>query len=144
MCLAAQNEEAVHFSHKRHAPLKIECVYCHSTAETAERAGFPGAARCMTCHRAVKRDSQQIRHLAAMGNEAKPFPTHQVYTVEDFVFFSHARHHARGIECRECHGVVWERDVITKEVPTTMKACVDCHKSHRAAIACNTCHELGQ
>jgi hypothetical protein len=25
-----------------------------------------------------------------------------------------------------------------------MKACVDCHKSHHAPIACNTCHELGQ
>jgi len=134
----------VHFSHKQHAQLKIECVYCHTTVEAEERAGFPAVAKCMTCHRAVKRDSEEIRRLAALGNDAKPFPTHQVYTVEDFVFFSHERHHKAAIGCRKCHGVVWERDVITKEVPTTMKACVDCHKSHRAAIACNTCHELGQ
>jgi hypothetical protein len=134
----------VHFSHKQHAPLKIECVYCHLTVETEERAGFPAVAKCMSCHRAVKRDSEQIRRLAALGNDAKPFPTHQVYAVEDFVFFSHARHHKAAIDCRKCHGVVWERDVIVKEVPTTMKACIDCHKSHHAAIACNTCHELGQ
>jgi hypothetical protein len=25
-----------------------------------------------------------------------------------------------------------------------MKACVDCHKSRRAAVECNVCHELGQ
>jgi hypothetical protein len=25
-----------------------------------------------------------------------------------------------------------------------MKACVDCHKSRRAAVGCNICHELGQ
>jgi hypothetical protein len=34
--------------------------------------------------------------------------------------------------------------VVTKEVPTTMKSCVACHKARRAAVDCNTCHELGQ
>jgi hypothetical protein len=25
-----------------------------------------------------------------------------------------------------------------------MKWCVDCHKQSKAAVRCNTCHELGQ
>jgi hypothetical protein len=25
-----------------------------------------------------------------------------------------------------------------------MKWCVDCHKQTKAAVRCNTCHELGQ
>jgi hypothetical protein len=98
----------------------------------------------MTCHRAVKKDSPEIQRLAALGNDAKPFPSHQVYTVADFVYFSHARHRKAGADCHNCHGAVSASDVITKEVPTTMKACVDCHKSRRASIACNVCHELGQ
>jgi hypothetical protein len=25
-----------------------------------------------------------------------------------------------------------------------MKWCIDCHKQSKAAVRCNTCHELGQ
>ena len=91
----------------------------------------------MTCHRAVKKDSPEIQRLAALGKDATPFPSNQIYTVEDFVFFSHARHRKAGIECRTCHGDVSDSDVITKQFPTTMKACVDCHKSRRAPVGCN-------
>ncbi len=98
----------------------------------------------MTCHRAVKKDSPEIRRLAALVEEATPFPARQVYTVEDFVFFSHARHGKAGVECAGCHGVVNQRDAIINEGSTTMKSCVACHKARRAAVDCNTCHELGQ
>lgn len=99
----------------------------------------------MNCHRAAKKDSPEIKKLAALGNDATPFPTQQIYTVADFVFFSHAVHRKAAIDCQECHGVVNKRHVIsTPEVPITMKRCVDCHKSHGAPSTCNTCHELGQ
>ena len=87
----------------------------------------------MTCHRAVKKDSPEIQRLAALGNEARPFPAQQVYTVADFVFFSHARHRKAEIDCRSCHGAVAERDAMTQEVPITMKDCVDCHKARHAS-----------
>jgi len=91
----------------------------------------------------VKRDSPQIQRLAALGNDATPFPRAQVYVVKDYVIFSHARH--RKIECRLCHGAVTERDTIAApEVPITMKGCVACHKARKASVTCNTCHELGQ
>jgi len=124
--------------------LKIECQYCHATVETEEKASFPAVGKCMTCHRAVKKDSREIQRLAALGDKARPFPSHQVYTIADFVFFSHARHRKAGIDCAYCHGAVAEREVITKEVPTTMKNCVDCHKARLASQDCHICHELGQ
>ena len=98
----------------------------------------------MTCHRAVKKDSREIQRLAALGNQAAPFPSRQVYTVADFVFFSHARHRKAGLDCALCHGAVAEREVVRKELPTTMKSCVDCHKARRAPVECNICHELSQ
>jgi hypothetical protein len=142
MQLAA--EEPLVFSHKKHTPLKIECRYCHITVETGEKASFPTVRKCMTCHREVKKDSAQIQRLAALETDATPFPQHQIYTVADFVLFSHGRHRKAAVECKACHGAVSEHDVLTLEVPTTMKACVDCHKSRRASTGCNTCHELGQ
>jgi len=98
----------------------------------------------MNCHRAVKTDSPEIKRLAALENDATPFPTEQVYTVEDFVFFSHSRHRKAGIDCKDCHGAVNEHDTVTLEVPVTMKGCVACHKARHASLTCNTCHELGQ
>jgi hypothetical protein len=98
----------------------------------------------MNCHRAVKKDSPEIKRLAALGNEATPFPAEPLYAVEDFVFFSHGRHRKAQIDCRECHGVVNDHDTVTLEIPVTMKGCVTCHKSRHASLTCNTCHELGQ
>jgi hypothetical protein len=98
----------------------------------------------MNCHRAVKKDSPEIKRLAALKNDATPFPTEQVYTVEDFVFFSHARHRKAGIDCKECHGDVAAHDTVALEIPVTMKGCVACHKARHASLTCNTCHELGQ
>jgi len=121
--------EPVPFSHKKHAPLKIQCRYCHTTVETGDRASLPTVAKCRNCHPAMKNDTV--------------FQGAQVYVVKDYVIFSHARH--RKVECRSCHGAVMERDTITtQEVPITMKGCVDCHKTRRVSSDCHTCHELGQ
>ncbi|HKX00443.1 MAG TPA: cytochrome c3 family protein [Bryobacteraceae bacterium] len=134
----------MHFSHKRHAELKLKCSYCHETVEKEALAGFPSVAKCMTCHRAVKTESEEIKKLAALPEDATPFPAHRVYELADFVVFSHARHRRAAIECRECHGDVEAHDTVTREVRMNMKWCVDCHKLRRASVACNICHELSQ
>jgi len=142
-CLASQ-DQPIRFSHKRHSTLKIECKYCHPTVEQDALAGFPTAAKCMTCHRTVKPESPEIQRLAALPAGRKPYPSQRVYTLADYVFFSHARHRQAEIDCKRCHGDVGAQDVVTKQAPTSMKACVDCHKAHRATTACNACHELSQ
>lgn len=99
----------------------------------------------MVCHRTSKKDSPAIRRLAALKGNVTLSPAKQVYSVEDFVIFSHARHHKAGIDCKSCHGVVNEHNEISnQEVPITMKGCVDCHTSYGAPSTCNTCHELGR
>jgi hypothetical protein len=125
--------DPVAFSHRRHAALKLKCVYCHATAETAERAAFPSSARCRTCH--IDKP---------LPKDAKVAPDAPVYVLPDFVFFSHARHAAAKIVCDACHGNVWQQETIQPVLAMKMKACVDCHRSHAAATACNKCHELSQ
>jgi hypothetical protein len=120
----------------------MDCTECHSG--TAERVGFPAAAKCMLCHRTIQRDSAAIQPLVALPKDAKPFPQKRVYQVADFVFFSHAKHKAAQIECSKCHGPVMERDTLVREFPLTMKACVDCHRARQANLRCNACHELSQ
>ena len=118
------------FSHKTHAPLKMKCVQCHTKVETAERAGFPAVAQCKVCH-------------TEMGE--RTIPSQRLYEIRDFVVFSHARHVvAAKLECAGCHGAVYEQAVLKVERPTTMKACMDCHREHKATLSCTACHELGQ
>jgi hypothetical protein len=113
--------------------LHLKCVYCHSTAESAERASFPSALTCQTCH--PKLDSPK---------EAKIKPEKPVYVLPDFVFFSHARHASAAIACDHCHGDVWRENPTRAVLAMKMKACVDCHKTSHATVACNKCHELNQ
>lgn len=134
----------VPFSHKRHADLKIECAYCHERALTGERAGFPAASKCMVCHTQVARDTETIRRLAALAKDTRITPEKPVYRLPDFTNFSHARHKTETIFCGACHGNVWASHVIEQQLSMKMKACVDCHRTNRAAVTCTTCHELFQ
>lgn len=58
----------------------------------------------------------------------------------DFVVFDHGRHVDARLSCKGCHGDAKPPLI----APVKMKACVDCHKQHKAVTACNACHELGQ
>lgn len=143
-CMPLLADDPIPFSHKRHAPLKLDCRYCHSTAVSAERASYPPAATCMTCHQQIARDKPDIRRLAAVAKTDPIEPERSVYVLADFAFFSHARHRAAKIACQNCHGQVYEMDQVAQVLPMTMKACIACHKENHATTACNKCHELGQ
>lgn len=121
--------EAPAFSHKRHANVNLTCGYCHKTATTSERAGFPAWKTCGTCH--PDKPEQTI-------------PSPRVHRLPDFVFFSHARHGAAKVECATCHGDVKIQEKMDLHRPVKMAACVDCHKANKATVACTACHELGQ
>lgn len=124
---AAVAPQPAAFSHRAHAPLK--CQECHPGSLTQARAGLPSAAKCAQCHRDMK--------LPALDWV-------RVYKLPDFVFFSHQRHARAAAECGACHGPVASRDVLMKEVSTSMDACMDCHRQRNASLACNVCHDLGQ
>jgi len=106
--------------------LKLDCVACHSAAAKGDRAGFPVPAQCSSCH----------------AGRTFRIPSRRVYLLADYVIFSHARH--TRADCASCHGPVNDRDRLTAEVSYSMKACMDCHRTHKATLTCNACHELGQ
>lgn len=48
-------DQPIAFSHKLHVGQnKIECTYCHSTAEKSKYANIPSSNVCMNCHKAVE------------------------------------------------------------------------------------------
>ena len=141
LAVAAQ---PVPFSHRRHTASGMKCTDCHAKAQREERAGIPAAGQCMLCHVAIRKDAAAVKRVAQFAAEKKAIPWVRVYRLPDFVFFSHATHTKAAVECRTCHGPVAERDVLQKEVSTSMRTCVDCHRARKATLDCSRCHELGQ
>ena len=129
------------FSHKVHTQFLTDCLDCHALSSDGWTMGYPPESRCMECHATVKTDSPAIRQLAAFYAEKTPVPWVQIYRVPDFVFFSHRTHLKKAkLACESCHGPVRERDVLTKEKPTSMPSCIACHKEKGAPVGCRTCH----
>ena len=81
--------------------------------------------------------------LAAAAEKGERIAWVPVYRVPDYVFFGHAAHVKAGHACAECHGPVETRDVLQKEVSTSMNACLDCHRRRGARQDCVACHQLG-
>jgi formate-dependent nitrite reductase cytochrome c552 subunit len=136
--------QPVPFSHRKHTASGMKCTDCHAKAQREERAGLPAADQCMLCHASIRKDSPAVQSVAKFAADKKPIPWVRVYRLPDFVFFSHATHAKTGVECQTCHGPVSQRDVLQKEVSTSMRTCVECHRSRKAAVDCSRCHELGQ
>jgi hypothetical protein len=136
-------KQPIDFSHKRHARAELECYGCHPIGGDGRAAGLPAAGDCLACHKTVKSNSPAIQKLAAYESK-ETIPWVRIYQLPEFVFFSHRKHMESTVDCETCHGPVAKRDELRKERATTMKACVDCHKSRKASTACNLCHELNQ
>jgi hypothetical protein len=136
--------QPVAFSHRLHAEKAgLSCDFCHVGAAKGDAATVPRAETCLLCHRAVKTDSPEVAKIVAAAEKDVPIAWVPVYRVPDFVFFGHAPHVKAGLTCVECHGPVATRDVLQKEVSTSMTVCVDCHKAKGARQDCAACHTLG-
>ncbi len=146
--LLAQREDSralqpIAFSHKIHIAIALRCLDCHTIRPPGFEAGIPGTSLCMTCHSAIKTGSPEIKRLAEFHATNTPVPWVRVYRAPDFVVFSHSVHvRTAKADCATCHGPVSERDVITKENPITMNACVECHEKNKARTGCETCHDI--
>jgi hypothetical protein len=135
--------QPIPFNHKQHVALGVKCLDCHAIRKPGLAAGIPQEGICMGCHVTIKTDSPAIQKLAEFHKAKKPVPWVKVYKVPDYVWFSHEIHHREaGIECESCHGPVAEREVIVREKPTSMIACVACHNQRGASQECTLCHEM--
>jgi hypothetical protein len=136
--------QPVKFSHKTHAgDLALPCNFCHTGVDKGDDAKIPPVDFCMKCHKTIKADSPEIAKLRDASEKGKDIAWVPVYTVPDFVFFGHSTHIKAGLHCIECHGPVEKRDVLQKEVSTSMNFCRDCHQQRGARSDCATCHQLG-
>ena len=133
--------QPIPYSHKTHVAMGLKCRECHTMPDPGEMMTFPATAKCMTCHTAVKKDSEAIRKLAQFHQENRPVPWARVYQIPSFVDFSHKAHLEAGSSCENCHGKVAERDRLSKEGDISMGGCMDCHRAKKAPNDCTFCHE---
>ena len=67
--------QPIAYSHRLHAgELQIDCLYCHSGAETSRHAGIPPASTCMNCHRFVSAPWGAVRAEDEAAQEEKREP----------------------------------------------------------------------
>lgn len=140
----AVDPQPIPFSHRKHSQKGITCLDCHRAAKTSERAGIPQPQQCMLCHVTVAAESPLIRRLASLHGKQEKLNWIRVYRLPDFVFFSHASHLRAGEKCARCHGPVEKREVLAKEISTSMTTCMNCHATREVSTECFLCHDLGQ
>ena len=126
-----QPTQPVPYSHKLHAgEMGMDCRFCHSTVDKADFAAVPPAQTCMTCHTAIKKDSEKLAPIRqAFGDASKPVEWIKVHKLPDFVYFSHKAHVTGGISCVSCHGRVDQMEVVQQQKPLGMAWCIECHRN---------------
>ena len=104
--------QPIKFSHKIHAGQnKIDCLYCHNSAEQSKSAGIPSAGVCLNCHNLVVKEgsrsgSFEINKIKRAVEKREPIVWNRVYSLPDHVFFSHAQHVNAGNIRPQREGVV--------------------------------------
>ncbi|MFA5515027.1 MAG: cytochrome c3 family protein [Desulfuromonadales bacterium] len=134
-------EQPVAFSHRVHVDVKkISCVLCHDQVMHTANAGIPAMETCMLCHARVIITHPQIQKVREHYFRGEPILWEKVYETPDFVYFNHALHLNRSIDCSRCHGNVSLMDRIELAQPLTMGFCISCHREYKATVDCFTCH----
>lgn len=127
-------DQPIKFSHKVHAgDNRIDCKYCHHTAEFSKSAGIPAMELCMNCHMLVREGARsgkfEIAKVLEANETKKPVVWVRVHNLPDHVFFSHAQHVGIAkVDCQKCHGQVQEMDILRQNSDLSMGWCVNCHR----------------
>ena len=139
-------EQPIPFSHELHAGnYKVQCLYCHSSAERASHSAVPSLSVCMNCHIQVATDKPAIQQLTEAYTNNKPIPWKKVHLLPDHVRFNHSAHVDRfgaPNACHKCHGPVESMEVLYQHSSLSMGWCVNCHREpeNQAPVSCSTCH----
>ncbi len=123
----------------------MQCIECHTNAETGVYAGLPGKSICFDCHDIDEEEGTHSEKdkLFAFDEQDEDIPWQRVALTRPDVYFSHRRHVTSGnLECTECH-----RDQRALSTPPStarlvmsMDACIQCHKESGASSDCLACH----
>ncbi len=148
-----QPDQPIRFSHALHAGThKIDCQYCHQTANKGKNSNIPSLNTCMNCHKQVskgpKYGTEEIAKIyAAVGwdpatktyaNTPKPVEWVRVHNLPDHVYFNHAQHvNAGKVQCQTCHGPIETMDQVYQYSPLSMGWCINCHRNTEVQFASN-------
>ena len=125
---------------------QIQCAYCHFSTSFSEEAGIPPVGTCMGCHRFVRGSTPEfqteIEKLMGFAADSIAIPWVRVYSVPEFVQFTHKPHIRAEVACEDCHGDVTTMVQVERATPMTMGWCVTCHRDQDppAPDDCATCH----
>lgn len=129
-------DQPVVFDHRHHVfDDEIDCLYCHSGAETSPSAGIPATEVCMGCHAQIWNDSPLLEPVRRSYFSGKPIPYNRVHDLPDFVFFDHSVHVRGDVACEHCHGRVDRMAMVHQVAPLTMTWCLDCHRNPEATLS---------
>lgn len=144
---AVSSIQPIAFPHDVHAgQLRMDCMYCHFSADRSVDAGIPPVQACMGCHQVVAgtQNPQEVERLRDYFTRGEPIPWVRIYKISDHARFPHMRHVGAGISCQTCHGQVQEMGVIESRAPEwrgdNMGWCISCHVQAGAARDCTVCH----
>jgi len=139
-------DQPVAFSHELHAgEYKMQCLYCHSSAERANHSAVPSLNICMNCHLVVATDKPEIQKITEAYNNNTPIAWKKVHMLPDHVRFNHKRHvekYGAPQACHKCHGPVESMETMYQHSSLSMGWCISCHreKENQAPVSCSTCH----
>ncbi len=132
----------VFLDHSVHAgQAKIPCLACHVWADRSPVAGLPSGRKCMGCHRFVAKDKPGVQLLAQRVEDGRPLRWERVFSIPDFIYFSHRAHVRARVDCKECHGDMALVRAIRQDRPFTMGRCLACHAERKATQDCVACHK---
>lgn len=140
-------DQPIKFSHKVHAGVnKIDCKYCHSTAEYSKSAGIPAMELCMNCHVLVREGARsgkfEIAKVVEANETKKPVEWIRLHNLPDHVFFSHAQHVSIAkVDCQKCHGQVQEMDIMRQNSDLSMGWCINCHRDTKVNFKDNAYYD---
>ena len=135
--------QPVPFDHRVHvAGEHIDCRYCHFSVERASTAGIPPTATCVPCHNQALVSSAVLAPVRRSMETGRPIQWNRVNALPGFVYFNHAIHVNKGVQCAQCHGAVERMGVVYQAKPMTMSWCVSCHREQPTPrlTNCTTCH----
>jgi cytochrome c553 len=140
-------DQPIKFSHKIHAgDNRIDCKYCHHTAEFDKSAGIPSMNLCMNCHVLVREGSHsgkfEINKVIEANETQKPVEWVRIHNLPDHVFFSHAQHVGIAkVDCKQCHGPVAEMNIMRQQSDLSMGWCINCHRQTKVDFKDNAYYD---
>src|SRR5688500_14291880 len=85
-------EQPVAFRHTIHVDsLKMNCLYCHFSANRSPDPGLPAVGTCMGCHTVVATARPEVQKLAAYWNKKEAVPWGRIHKLPEYVHFPHMR-----------------------------------------------------